>query len=100
MSLPVAATAGNHDEHAFNEDDPKLLGQFNQHVNVPKANNAVNGGSYYSFDYNGAHMVVANTNDNKKSKDNPDEKAIGKQQMAWIKNDIKQARKKVLIGLF
>lgn len=85
MSLPVAATAGNHDEHAFNEDDPKLLGQFNQHVNVPKANNAVNGGSYYSFDYNGAHMVVANTNDNKKSKDNPDEKAIGKQQMAWIK---------------
>ena len=41
MSLPVAATAGNHDEHAFNEDDPKLLGQFNQHVNVPKANNAV-----------------------------------------------------------
>ncbi|ARB78323.1 MULTISPECIES: purple acid phosphatase family protein [Staphylococcus] len=94
MSLPVAATAGNHDEHAFNEDDPKLLGQFNQHVNVPKANNAVNGGSYYSFDYNGAHMVVANTNDNKKSKDNPDEKAIGKQQMAWIKNDIKQARKK------
>ena len=38
-------------------------------------------------------MVVANTNDNKKSKDNPEEKAIGKEQMEWIKQDIKDARK-------
>lgn len=93
MSLPIAAAAGNHDEYPFNEDDKKLLDRFNRHVNVPKANNAVNGGSYYSFDYNNAHMVVANTNDNKKSKDNPDEKAIGKEQMKWIKQDIKKARK-------
>ncbi|VEG63391.1 MULTISPECIES: purple acid phosphatase family protein [Staphylococcus] len=93
MSLPIAAAAGNHDEYPFNEDDKKLLDRFNRHVNVPKANNAVNGGSYYSFDYNNAHMVVANTNDNKKSKDNPDEKAIGKEQMKWIKEDIKKARK-------
>ncbi len=92
MSLPVVAAAGNHDEYALNEDDDKLLGAFNEHVNVPEANHAVNGGSYYSFDYNGAHMVVANTNDNKKSKDNPDEKAIGKTQMKWIKKDIKKAR--------
>ncbi|MFQ3844679.1 metallophosphoesterase family protein [Staphylococcus pseudoxylosus] len=92
MSLPVVATAGNHDEYALNEEDEKLLTKFNEHVNVPKENDAVNGGSYYSFDYNGAHMVVANTNDNKKSKDNPDEKAIGKKQMEWIKKDIKKAR--------
>ncbi|WP_326035043.1 purple acid phosphatase family protein [Staphylococcus xylosus] len=92
MSLPVVATAGNHDEYALNEEDEKLLTKFNEHVNVPKENDAVNGGSYYSFDYNGAHMVVANTNDNKKSKDNPDEKAIGKKQMEWIKEDIKKAR--------
>src|SRR5699024_9009685 len=76
MSLPVVAAAGNHDEYALNEEDEKLLTKFNEHVNVPKENDEVNGGSYYSFDYNGAHMVVANTNDNKKSKDNPDEKAI------------------------
>ena len=92
MSLPVVATAGNHDEYALSEEDEKLLTKFNEHVNVPKENNAINGGSYYSFDYNGAHMVVANTNDNKKSKDNPDEKAIGKEQMEWIKKDIKKAR--------
>lgn len=92
MSLPVVAAAGNHDEYALNEEDEKLLTKFNEHVNVPKENDEVNGGSYYSFDYNGAHMVVANTNDNKKSKDNPDEKAIGKKQMEWIKKDIKKAR--------
>ena len=92
LSVPVASAPGNHDEYALSEDDDKLLGQFNKHMNVPKENNAVNGGSYYSFDYNGAHMVVANTNDNKKSKDNPDEKAIGKEQMDWIKKDIKQAK--------
>lgn len=92
MSLPVAAAPGNHDEYALNEEDEKLLNKFNEHMNVPKENDAVNGGSYYSFDYNGAHMVVANTNDNKKSKDNPDEKAIGDEQMEWIKKDIKQAR--------
>lgn len=79
MSRPVVAAAGNHDEYALNEDDDKLLGAFNDHVNVPEENHAVNGGSYYSFDYNGAHMVVANTNDNKKSKDNPDEKQ-------WVKH--------------
>ena len=92
MSLPVAVAPGNHDEYALNEEDEKLLNKFNEHMNVPKENDAVNGGSYYSFDYNGAHMVVANTNDNKKSKDNPDEKAIGDEQMEWIKKDIKQAR--------
>ncbi|REI16897.1 purple acid phosphatase family protein [Staphylococcus felis] len=94
MSLPLVAVSGNHDEYALNEDDDKLLDAFNNHVNVPKANDAVNGGSYYSFDYNNAHMVVANTNDNKKSKDNPDEKALGQEQLKWIKKDIEKARKK------
>lgn len=92
LSLPVVAAPGNHDEYALNEDDEKLLNSFNDHVNVPKENDAVDGGSYYSFDYNGTHMVVANTNDNKKSDDNPEEKAIGKKQMEWIKKDIKKAR--------
>ncbi len=67
MSLPVVATAGNHDEYALNEEDEKLLTKFNEHERT-KRNDAVNGGSYYSFDYNGAHMVVANTNDNKNLK--------------------------------
>nr|WP_263314275.1 metallophosphoesterase family protein [Mammaliicoccus sp. Marseille-Q6498] len=93
MSLPIAAVPGNHDEYALDKKASKLLNIYNEHVNVPAENNAVNGGSYYSFDYNGTHMVVANTNDNKKSDDNPEEKAIGKAQMEWIKKDIQNARK-------
>ncbi|EKU50365.1 purple acid phosphatase family protein [Staphylococcus massiliensis] len=91
MKQPMATAAGNHDEYTL-DHDKKDLDIWNQHMNVPKQNNAVNGGSYYSFDYNGVHMVVANTNDNKKSKDNPEGKAIGKEQMEWIKKDIKEAK--------
>ncbi|MCU5745430.1 metallophosphoesterase family protein [Staphylococcus sp. SQ8-PEA] len=93
LSQPIAPAPGNHDESPLDDNADKLRDRFNRHVNVPKANHAVNGGSYYSFDYNGAHMVVANTNDNKKCKDNPEGKAIGNKQMKWIKNDIKKARR-------
>ncbi|WP_412521638.1 metallophosphoesterase [Staphylococcus simulans] len=92
MSLPIVAVSGNHDEYSFEDSNKKVLDLFNRHVNVPKANNAVNGGSYYSFDYNNMHMVVANTNDNKKGPDNPEGKAIGQTQFNWIKEDIKKAR--------
>src|SRR5699024_8228359 len=67
--------------------------KFNEHANVPVTNEAVSGGSYYSFDYNGVHFVTLNTNDNKKSEDNPDEKAIGEEQMEWIREDVEKARK-------
>ncbi|AYW49801.1 serine/threonine protein phosphatase [Tetragenococcus halophilus] len=92
MKQPLAMVPGNHDEYALNEDDDLLTEIYNQHVNVPAENNAKDGGSYYSYDYNGVHFVVANTNDNKKSKDNPEEKALGKKQMDWIEKDIKEAR--------
>src|SRR5699024_12491867 len=72
-------------------DDP-VTGKFNEHFNVPVTNDAVDGGSYYSFDYNGVHFVTLNTNDNKESDDNPNGGAIGKEQMEWIKADIEQAR--------
>ena len=61
-------------------------------MNVPVTNDNTSGGSYYSFDYNGVHFVVANTNDNKVSEDNPEGKAMGDEQLAWIEEDIKQAR--------
>ncbi|WP_412521636.1 metallophosphoesterase [Staphylococcus simulans] len=94
MSVPLAPASGNHDEYSFDKHEKrKLLDRFNRHMNVPVSNNAMRGGSYYSFDYNNTHMVVANTNDNKKGKDNPEGKAIGKKQMEWIKKDIKKARK-------
>lgn len=101
MSQPLAAVSGNHDERPLDDDnDDKLLDRFNRHVNVPKGNNAMNGGSYYSFDYNGAHMVVANTNDNKKGKDNPDGKAIGKSKWNGLRMILNKHVRKVLSGSF
>lgn len=87
MKLPLAVAPGNHDEYTLNSDEP-VTEKFNEHINVPVTNGKISGGSYYSFDYNGAHFVVINTNDNK----NPDEKAISDEQMAWIKEDIQKAR--------
>ncbi len=95
INLPHAYTPGNHDEYVLNylrDDLSKDVTAFNEHTNVPITNDAVSGGSYYSFDYSGAHFVVLNTNDNKESEDNPEEGAIGKEQMEWAKADIQAAR--------
>jgi calcineurin-like phosphoesterase family protein len=92
MSGPMAVTPGNHDEYPLDKNEEMLPEKFNEHVNVPVTNDKVDGGSYYSFDYNGVHFITLNTNDNKKSEDNPDEKAIGKEQMEWITEDVEAAR--------
>lgn len=92
LNLPHAYTAGNHDEYTLRYVDDVDTTAFNNHLNVPITNDSVDGGSYYSFDYNGAHFVVLNTNDNKESDDNPEQGAIGKQQMEWAKDDIRQAK--------
>lgn len=92
LQQPLVVAPGNHDEYALNYGDPQLTEKFNEHINVPAANDKVDGGSYYSLDYNGVHIVVANTNDNKESEDNPEGKALGAEQLAWIEEDIKKAR--------
>ena len=92
LQQPLVVAPGNHDEYALNYGDPQLTEKFNEHINVPVANDKVDGGSYYSLDYNGVHIVVANTNDNKESEDNPEGKALGAEQLAWIEEDIKKAR--------
>ena len=95
MNLPHAYTPGNHDEYNLNyvrDSDPVDATAFNEHTNVPVTNDAVAGGSYYSFDHSGAHFVVLNTNDNKESEDNPEGGAIGAEQMDWAKADIQAAR--------
>ncbi|WIM67660.1 metallophosphoesterase family protein [Corynebacterium breve] len=92
MNLPHAYTPGNHDEYGLRYTNELDLTAFNDHTNVPVTNDKINGGSYYSFDHSGAHFVVLNTNDNKKSEDNPDGGAIGTEQMEWAKQDIAEAR--------
>lgn len=95
LNLPHAYTPGNHDEYNLNyirDLIPTDDTAFNDHTNVPVTGDALNGGSYYSFDHSGAHFVVLNTNDNKESADNPDKGAIGREQMEWAKADIQAAR--------
>lgn len=95
MNFPYVSAAGNHDEYAmgvFGEFPDPLLTKFNEHVNVDVANEAISGGSYYSFDYNGVHFTVLNSNDNKESEDNAEGKAFGKAQLEWAKKDIEAAR--------
>lgn len=92
MQSAMAVAPGNHDEYALDWNDDPFTEKFNEHLNVPVTNDAISGGSYYSFDYNGVHFVTLNTNDNKESEDNPNEGAIGEEQMEWIREDIEQAR--------
>ena len=91
LKQPLVVAPGNHDEYTLHSDSV-VEEKFNEHMNVPVTNQNTSGGSYYSFDYNGVHFVVANTNDNKVSDDNPEGKAMGEEQLAWIEEDIKQAR--------
>lgn len=88
LMSPLAPASGNHDEYGLNtgENFPEA---FNNHFNVPAAQGKIDGGSYYSYDYNGVHFVVANSNDYK----NADKKALGKEQLDWIRKDVEQARK-------
>ena len=92
LNLPHAYTPGNHDEYTLLWEKGKHLTSFNEHTNTPITGDAVDGGSYYSYDHSGIHFVVLNTNDNKESDDNPEKGAIGKKQMEWAKQDIAAAR--------
>ncbi|UUX32902.1 metallophosphoesterase [Fundicoccus culcitae] len=87
LQVPLAVAPGNHDEYALVYGDPQVETKFNEHINVPAANDAITGGSYYSYDYNGVHFVVGNTNDNKSNGE-----ALGEEQLAWIREDVENAR--------
>lgn len=86
LKTTLAPAPGNHDEYGLNYNE-KFLTKFNDHFNVP-SEGKIDGGSYYSYDYNGVHFVNLNTNDYK----NDDNKAVGDEQQAWIKKDVQDAR--------
>lgn len=86
LNTTLVAASGNHDEYGFRSSN-RFPYKFNEHLNVP-VDNGIDGGSYYSsYDYNGVHFVVLNTNDYKVNG-----KALSATQLEWIKNDVKQAR--------
>lgn len=86
LRTTIAGNSGNHDEYGLSYNE-RFIHKYTDHFNVPSEGND-DGGTYYSYDYNGVHFVVLNTNDYK----NESFKAIGDEQQAWIKADIKAAR--------
>ena len=87
LQMSLAVIPGNHDEYGLNTKE-LFPTKFNEHFNLG-SEGKVDGGSYYSFDYNNVHFIALNTNDYK----NPDKKALGTEQLAWLRKDVDEARK-------
>lgn len=73
LDLPVMPTTGNH------EDEEAVITENFMLPNVPEQD--LDTGVYYSYDYNGVHFTVLNTNDIEDDK-------LGAAQLEWLKNDI------------
>lgn len=73
MSSVLMPTAGNHENHGeYALDDNFILS------NVPEQDTMT--GVYYSFDYNNAHFIVLNSNDD-------EDNGISEEQIEWMKAD-------------
>lgn len=68
-------TSGNH------ENNTGAMGRYFNYTENKDGNVQAISSEYYSFDYANAHFTVLNTND-------ADENGLGKDQLAWLKNDL------------
>ena len=76
-ALPFMPAAGNHEKKDFAIKDNFVL------PGVPEQDETT--GTYYSYDYNGVHFTVLNTNDmDKKS-------GLSEKQLEWMKDDIRSS---------
>lgn len=76
LDLPVMPTTGNHEEEGAVITENFVL------PNVPEQE--LDSGVYYSYDYNGVHFTVLNTNDIVDDK-------LSDTQLEWLKNDVKNS---------
>ena len=76
LDLPLMPTTGNH------EDEGAVITENFTLPNIPEQD--LDSGVYYSYDYNGVHFTVLNTNDDEDDK-------LGKTQLDWMINDIKSS---------
>ncbi|MBQ9849303.1 MAG: metallophosphoesterase [Clostridia bacterium] len=79
MNLPFMPTTGNHEK-----DGAVLTGIF-ELPNVPEQD--LDSGVFYSYEYNGVHFTVLNTNDDEDDK-------LSDAQIDWLTNDIKNSNAK------
>lgn len=85
LDLPFMPVTGNH------EDEGAVITENFVLPNVPEQD--LDSGVYYSYDYNGVHFTVLNTNDDEDDK-------LGKAQIEWMKNDIKSSDAKWKVVIF
>ncbi|MBQ2694025.1 MAG: metallophosphoesterase [Clostridia bacterium] len=85
LDLPFMPVTGNH------EDEGAVITENFVLPNVPEQD--LETGVYYSYDYNGVHFTVLNTNDDEDDK-------LGKAQIEWMKNDIKSSDAKWKVVIF
>ncbi|MDO4595229.1 MAG: metallophosphoesterase family protein [Tissierellia bacterium] len=86
LKAPLSPVAGNHDEYGLDHDElfpEKFTDHFTLDYESP-----VDGGVYYSYDYNNVHFINLNTNDYK----NEDKKSLSDEQLKWLRDDVKKAR--------
>ncbi len=79
LSLPFMPTTGNH------EDEGAVLTGIFELPNVPEQD--LDTGVFYSYEYNGVHFTVLNTNDDEDDK-------LSDAQIEWLTNDIKNSNAK------
>lgn len=76
LDLPLMPATGNH------EDEGAVITENFVIPNIPEQE--LDSGVYYSYDYNGVHFTVLNTNDDEGDK-------LGDAQLDWMINDIKSS---------
>lgn len=79
LNTTFVAAAGNHD------DDPE---SFIEHFNIDTpAGSSTKTGAYFSFDYENAHFIVLNNNE-----DSEEFRDFTPEQIEWLKADVKAAK--------
>ncbi|WP_242985906.1 purple acid phosphatase family protein [Oceanobacillus zhaokaii] len=79
MNTTFASSAGNHDE-----DKNSFIEHFN--VKTPEGSSTETG-AYYSYDYENAHFIILNTNE-----DSEEYRNFSPEQIEWLQADIKAAQ--------
>ena len=79
MNTTFVSSAGNHDE-----DPQSFIEHFN--LNTPEGSSTKTG-AYYSYDYDNAHFIVLNTNE-----DSEEYRNFTPEQIEWLRADIKAAQ--------
>lgn len=87
-TIPIMLVSGNHSYWSDYTDGTDDIEYNHTTVKLPKQD--TENGQYYSFDYGDIHFVVLSSGDSSK-------KGVGKEQLAWLENDLASTEKSWII---